>query len=210
MCQSGRQISGAKTTHRRNTTPCTHLFCLSHLLLCIGGYPLPGSAPVAQWHIFFWIVQLHHRNITDCTERSLLVVPEPPVGGPGTVVQIDECYLSGRCKKHVWRLLGGNRMPTTHQNLADESMVLGFFRTAVKRTNGTIKVQTFHVRRRDEASCSTACPSQNGNIERWMEKRTETYPAGQITIYLTFTRSVNHKQNFVNPTNGVNKQMTEC
>jgi len=53
-----------------------------------------------------------------------------PIGGPGTVVRLDEAYMHGRRKNHVGRLMRGNCVAPARQNYCSRtigSWVFGMF-----------------------------------------------------------------------------------
>ena len=76
-----------------------------------------------------------------------------PIGGPGTVVQLDEADMHGRRKNHVGRVMRGNRVAPARQNYGNQTIGPQVFGMAIKYTNANTKVQMFHVLRRDEALC---------------------------------------------------------
>ena len=75
-----------------------------------------------------------------------------PIGGPGTVVQLDKAYMHGRRKNHVGCLMHGNRVRPARQNYGNQTLGPWVFGMAIKHASGTTEIRMFHVLRRDEST----------------------------------------------------------
>ena len=74
------------------------------------------------------------------------------MGGPLTVVQIDECYMSGRRKKPRWTPSRWKHDVKPLRLYERRVFGLGVFGLDKKHSNGTTEVRMFHVLHRDEAT----------------------------------------------------------
>src|SRR5277367_5502289 len=71
------------------------------------------------------------------------------MGGVGSVIQIDECYMRGRRKNNVGRLQRGNRVPPACSNYGRAIVGPWVFGMIWYRGNGKKEVRFFSVLRRD-------------------------------------------------------------
>lgn len=139
---------------------------------------------------------------------------QPPMGGPGRVVQVDESLFRGRAKYNRGRRLGGNAIPgnrrNNYRNRVTGPWVFGMVDTE------TNELRLFHVLKRDS---QTLGPIIARNVARgtiimsdeWRAYRTVPTLCDGAGIGLNLVhKTVNHSVNFVDPLTRAHTQKIEC
>ncbi|XP_065303829.1 uncharacterized protein [Dermacentor albipictus] len=141
------------------------------------------------------------------------LLARPPLGGPGRIVQIDECLLRGKRKYNRGRLMTGDNVPPSRQNyggIADRGpWVFGM----ICVTTGELRL--FKVDRRDAA---TLGPIIAANVEPGTTIHSDEWAAYNCIPNLVGANgarlnlqweAVNHSMNFVDPITGAHTQKIE-
>ncbi|KAF4530357.1 hypothetical protein B566_EDAN018488, partial [Ephemera danica] len=148
------------------------------------------------------------------------------MGGPGKILQIDECLLRGKRKYNRGRLLlGDNRARNDERDELepDEEEFVGeidsnrnhgdridgpwIFGLCDRREDGKVDRRFHHVQRRDRA---TLLPIVETEVHRDTTIHSDEWPAYATLGQHGFVHeSVNHSENFVDPETGANTQRIE-
>lgn len=142
------------------------------------------------------------------------LLEQPPMGGVGQVVQIDECLMRGKRKSNRGRLLTGDNVPPRRQNnyggVSDRGpWIFGMICVQTK------ELRLFEVEKRDAA---TLGPLIAKNVLRGTTVYSDEWAAYQCIPSLVDANgvplnldwhTVNHSVNFVDPVTGANTQRIE-
>ncbi|KAK8754974.1 hypothetical protein V5799_002275 [Amblyomma americanum] len=138
---------------------------------------------------------------------------QPPMGGPGEVVQVDECLMRGKRKANRGRLLAGDNVPPHRQNnyggVVDRGpWVFGMIWEATK------ELRPFKVDRRDAATLGAIIAA---NVQPRTTIVSDEWAAYQCVPGLLDSNgvnmnlshnTVNHSQFFAQPVTGAHTQNT--
>lgn len=138
---------------------------------------------------------------------------QPPMGGPGKVIQVDESLFRGRRKGNRGRLLDGNTTPGSRRNNYRNSTVGPWvFGMIDVETN---ELRLFHVLKRDKNTLGAII---SRNVARGTTIMSDEWRAYRVIPRLCdgagvslnlVHRTVNHSINFVDPVTGANTQKIE-
>jgi hypothetical protein len=140
-------------------------------------------------------------------------VNEPPIGGPGEIVQIDESYMRGRRKNNVGRVMQGNAVPLARANYGRATVGPWVVGIVWKPSDGSATRFRFAIVLRRNAA------TMRYIVKRYVATGTEIWsdqwrayrgiptwgPPGNPYTH----RTVNHQLHFVDPVTGVNTQRIE-
>jgi hypothetical protein len=138
---------------------------------------------------------------------------EPRIGGADEIVQIDESYMRGRRKNNVGRVMQGNAVPLARANYGRAVVGPWVVGMVWKPRDGSPSRFRFAIVLRRNAETMRylvtryIAPGTEIWSDEWRAYRgIPTWgPPGNPYIH----RTVNHKQNFINPATGVNTQRIE-
>ncbi|KAH7982332.1 hypothetical protein HPB52_004095 [Rhipicephalus sanguineus] len=142
------------------------------------------------------------------------LLEQPPMGGVGQVVQIDECLMRGRRKANRGRLLTGDNVPPRRRNnyggVSDKGpWIFGMLCVSTK------ELRLFEVDKRDAATlgpliAKNVLPGTTVFSDEWAAYRCipGLVNANGTPLNLDW-HTVNHSVNFIDPATGANTQRIE-